>query len=317
MRLLSGISVTIPQIFPDGTRDSQGTKPVKNKAFASQFQMFYTSLYNLPPPLTRASKIKQFLEQHCPSPIALDIAQELDTPLTPEELHVALKQMKPGKSPGPDGFTTQYYKRYQEVLLSHFLRAFNTSSETDIHSRQLLEAHITLLPKEGKDVALVSNYRPISLLNVDLKWYAKALANRLLPLLSSIVSLDQVGFVPGREARDNVLKTLAYESIRSGIPPIYGCREGVQQSGLGLYVRHTYAHGIPEWLFIQDQDTVLGPLYTCEGQWPPVRRLRGTEWYKAEMPTVSPTLYTRPRTVLTKSPSGQFHQRGVSEGDNL
>lgn len=55
-------------------RDSQGIKHVNNEAIASQFQMFYTSIYNLPtsslPPLTRASKIKQFLEQHCPSPIA-------------------------------------------------------------------------------------------------------------------------------------------------------------------------------------------------------------------------------------------------------
>lgn len=50
----------------------------------------------------------------------------------------------------------------------------------------------------------MTNYRPISLLNVDVKWYAKTLANRLLKL----ESLDQVGFIPGREARDNTTKTL-------------------------------------------------------------------------------------------------------------
>lgn len=36
--------------------------------------------------------------------------------------------------------------------------------------------------------------------------YAKILANRLLPLLSTLITQDQVGFVPGREARDNTLK---------------------------------------------------------------------------------------------------------------
>lgn len=71
-----------------------------------------------------------------------------------------------------------------------------------------MTAHITVIPKPGKDTSLVTNYRPISLLNVDLKWYAKILANRLLPLLPQLISLDQVGFVPRREARDNTLKAI-------------------------------------------------------------------------------------------------------------
>lgn len=43
---------------------------------------------------------------------------------------------------------------------------------------------------------------------MDVKWFAKVLANRLPPILLSLISLDQVGIIPGREARDNVIKTL-------------------------------------------------------------------------------------------------------------
>lgn len=43
---------------------------------------------------------------------------------------------------------------------------------------------------------------------MDLKLYAKILANRLLPLLPKLISLDQVGFIPGREAKDNTMKAI-------------------------------------------------------------------------------------------------------------
>lgn len=113
--------------------------------------------------------------------------------------------MKPGKSPGPDGFSVQSYKSFYEVLHLRFLQAFNSALAS--HSPQFLEAHITVILKGDQDLSLMSNYCPISLLNVDIKRYAKALVNNLL-LLPCIVSLDQVGLVPGREAPDNVLKAL-------------------------------------------------------------------------------------------------------------
>lgn len=116
--------------------------------------------------------------------------------------------MKPGKSPGHDCFTTQYYKKFLPQLSGPFLSTFNVLPEATTQPTSLLEAHIVVLPKGDRDPTIVSNYRPISLLNVDIKLYAKILANRLSTLLPSWISLDQVGFVPGREARDNTLRAL-------------------------------------------------------------------------------------------------------------
>lgn len=75
-------------------------------------------------------------------------------------------------------------------------------------SPQSLEAHITLIPKSEKDHTQCNNYRPISLIGTDLKLYAKIIANRPQPLLSKTIHDDKVGFVMGREACDNTLKTL-------------------------------------------------------------------------------------------------------------
>uniref|UniRef100_A0A8C5P6L6 Reverse transcriptase domain-containing protein n=1 Tax=Leptobrachium leishanense TaxID=445787 RepID=A0A8C5P6L6_9ANUR len=72
-----------------------------------------------------------------------------------------------------------------------------------------LSATISVLKKPGKDDTDVRNYRPISLLNTDLKILAKIMANRLAPLLPALVHADQVGFIPGREARDATTRVLS------------------------------------------------------------------------------------------------------------
>ncbi|KAF4146197.1 Reverse transcriptase (RNA-dependent DNA polymerase) [Phytophthora infestans] len=61
-------------------------------------------------------------------------------------------------------------------------------------------AQVLLLYKKG-DRKLPSNYRPISLLNVDAKLGPKILAYRLGSALGSLLHSDQYGFVPGRDIR--------------------------------------------------------------------------------------------------------------------
>lgn len=57
------------------------------------------------------------------------------------------------------------------------------------------EASITLVAKKDKDPMEYSSYRPISLLNADIKILAKGLACRLESILPLIISEDQTGFV--------------------------------------------------------------------------------------------------------------------------
>ena len=56
---------------------------------------------------------------------------------------------------------------------------------------------LTLLYKKGERED-ISNWRPISLLNVDYKIITKFLAERLKPLLPKIIHSDQKGYVNGR-----------------------------------------------------------------------------------------------------------------------
>lgn len=110
-----------------------------------------------------------------------------------------------GKVPGPDSFTVQYYKLLLPTLGSYLVKMFNGLGDSISFHTDSSKALITVKPK---DPTQCGSYRPISLLNADLKLFAKILAMRLQQQLPSLIHLDQVGFVPMEEARDNTIKIL-------------------------------------------------------------------------------------------------------------
>lgn len=123
----------------------------------------------------------------------------LEDQISLTEIQGAIKGLKSRKSPGPDGYTSAYYKTFSDILSAPLTKALNSLSLPGQVPPDFLSAHITVIPKMDKDPTECSSYRPISLLNLDLKLLAKIIANRLKPLLPSLIGLDQVGFMPGRE----------------------------------------------------------------------------------------------------------------------
>lgn len=121
-----------------------------------------------------------------------------------DELKAALLAMEPNKSPGLDGLTAEFYK----VFWRDFIDIFTRLIETSFHDNELCESMkisiLTLIPKKG-DLRSLNNWRPISLLNVDYKVIAKALAKRITSISKNIISEDQTCCIPGRDISENVL----------------------------------------------------------------------------------------------------------------
>ena len=64
------------------------------------------------------------------------------------------------------------------------------------------QALITLLEKKEKDGIFLKNWRPISLVNVDVKIAPKATARRLEAVMPLLIPANQNGFIKGRSILD-------------------------------------------------------------------------------------------------------------------
>lgn len=197
--------------YIDKIQTGNGEFAHKSVEIAKTFKEYYASLYDIGTKdevEQKRVKIKTYLRESGLKKITEEQINQLETPITEEEITKTIRETPMGKSPGPDGLTILYYRKFKDILIPKMCNLMNRIGDKEELRKEALEATIIVIPKEGKDGTLCSSYRPISLLNLDTKIYAKILADRLKKVMQKIIHPDQVGFITGREGKDNGTRTL-------------------------------------------------------------------------------------------------------------
>ena len=117
--------------------------------------------------------------------------------ITPDETEAVIKKLLTHKSPGPDGFTGEFYKAFKEELTPILHRLFKKIQEDGRLLNSCYETSIILIPKPNKHTTKEENSRLISLMNLDTKILNQILANHIQQYIKKVTNHDQLGFIPG------------------------------------------------------------------------------------------------------------------------
>ncbi|GKD29616.1 RNA-directed DNA polymerase, eukaryota [Tanacetum coccineum] len=126
---------------------------------------------------------------------------DMDRSVSRDEIHMAVWNCGENKSPGPDGYTFEFFRKYWRFVGPDFCAAVEHFFENGSFPKGCNSSFIALIPKVT-DAKFVTDFRPISLIGCVYKVVTKVLAIRLATVISDLVSDTQSAFVANRQILD-------------------------------------------------------------------------------------------------------------------
>ena len=180
-----------------------GEVTCNQKDILSEIKTFYKTLYSKKDVMNDPVKHSVFFNENIPK-LNEEEQQMCEGVVTINECFEVLGTFKNNKTPGNDGLTAEFYKCFWNLFGSALVDSLNESFLKGELSNSQKQGIITLILKKGKDKRKIGSYRPITLLNVDLKIGSKVIATRLSKVLPQIIGEEQAAFVKDRYIGDAV-----------------------------------------------------------------------------------------------------------------
>ena len=164
----------------------------------------------------------------------------LDAPFTEEEVKESIHALQGNKTPGFDSIPIEFYWKFSDLISKILCFIFNSY----LHQGKMYDSAytgiISLMYKGAGDRSLRENWRPLTLLNVDYKIYAKVLARRLDKVMTTLVHPDQTSSVSGRTIKDSIAHVMS----------VIHYADNLNADAMILSVDHQAAFDMVEWPFI-------------------------------------------------------------------
>ena len=185
---------TVKALLRNGNENSETQNPTEITKIIKQF---YAQLFEKKTNVS-IGEAENFLSKIALPKVSDDLNNLLKEPISLIEMEDAIKTSMNGKSPGNDGFNREFYIMFWKNISKELLESFQEGKRKGILSNSQRQAVIKLLEKKGKDKRFIANWRPISLINFDIKLLTKCLAKRLKEVLPTLIESDQTAYVKNR-----------------------------------------------------------------------------------------------------------------------
>lgn len=179
-------------------KKENGTKITDDLENEELIRSFYSNLYNKIHENDLDESVLNNMEKLNETEI-----HQINRPLTIDELKRTVDGMK-DSAPGPDGIPYSYIKFFWEELGQRLLNSWNYGIQIGKLTQSHTESLLKLLPKPGKDLSEIKNWRPITLSNCDIKIITKTLAAKITKEAARIISGTQTAYIKGRQITDNI-----------------------------------------------------------------------------------------------------------------
>eukprot|EP00253_Pinus_taeda_P024057 PITA_24057 len=190
--------------------NAQGEKLETQEDIEKEFLHYFKEM-SQEPHLNRDEAIDN-ITRNIPRLVSEEQNSLLLKPISLQEVESAAKSLKAGKAPGPDGFSSNFFHHFWELIKWEVWQVVEESRNLRWMYPGLHATFIALIPK-SEDSSTPDKFRPITLCNIIYKIVSKVVALRLKPLLPGIISPEQSGYVEGRQITDGII--LSHEIIHS------------------------------------------------------------------------------------------------------
>jgi hypothetical protein len=156
-------------------------------------------------------------------------ANTLYAHVTLDEVKYVLSLFKIDKSPGPNGWTVEFFSTFFDLVGEYIVQMIEESRKNGYITGSLNSTFLAIIPKENKSTSF-GDYRPISLCNLCYKMISKVIANQIKHILSSNLFEEQLGFLKGRRIQDaigtahEVLHSITKKKVKSLVLKLDLCK---------------------------------------------------------------------------------------------